>query len=291
MNDEFEFIENQKGKRSLIRNGHRYNYNVTNRNESTLWRCVNRKICSASITKDKNDQCILKESCHVCEVNIVSNEVCKSKAVLKNAVCENLGSVRKIVEEHNSFQNARTQSENFDLIPQFQSIKDTLYRARKKFLVTDLLAYNDTQSVTIPEVLAKDFLVCEDQEKIFVFSTKTARRFMKKASSYYADGTFRVCPKPFYQLYVLHIDCNSDTKSTNIVPVVFALLPNKSEWTYTRLFQLIKDNFKMAITSFKCDYEIAQINAISSVFPDVSVSGCYHHYNEAIWRYSKKKKN
>ena len=41
--------------------------------------------------------------------------------------------------------------------------------------------------------------------------------------------------------------------------------------------------------SFKCDFKMAQINAVNLVYPDANISGCYRHYNAAIWKNAEKK--
>lgn len=290
MNREFQIINNQKGGLLLLRkDGHRYTRNKLNGNGTTLWRCVSRNVCSSSITLDKNKQRILREVDHVCVPSVFQNEILKKKENLKVAVCKDLGSVPKIVEESFSAMR-RGHEDDRDLIPTFRMIKDSLYRARKKFLNTNLLTHSNLDTIVIPEAISRNFLVVEDgdQDKILVFSTNTARRIMKKGEYYFADGTFKSTPKPYYQLYVLHLDLKSDENSTNIVPVVYALLPNKTEQTYTRLFILIKQRFNIEIKAFKSDYEIAQINAVSTVFPNADISGCYHHFNDAVWKYSKK---
>lgn len=143
MNRELQIIKNQKGGLLMIRgNGYRYTKNKTNANGITLWRCVNR-ICSASATLDKDNQNILRESAHVCEPSIVMNEIVKKREELKRAVCKNLGPVPKIVED--AMKKLRKDNKkDSDLIPTFNSMKDSLYRSRKRF-------------ITIPEVLAKNF--------------------------------------------------------------------------------------------------------------------------------------
>lgn len=112
---------------------------------------------------------------------------------------------------------------------------------------------------------------------------------MKRPGSYYGDGTFISAPGPFYQMFVLHLDLNSDEDCTNIVPVIYTLLPNKTQQTYTRLFRILKDQLGIKIKDYKCDYEIAQINAVKSAFPDANVTGCYYHYNHAVWKNAEKK--
>lgn len=79
----------------------------------------------------------------------------------------------------------------------------------------------------------------------------------------FGDGTFHV-PPPFYQLYTIHIDVDSCNEMTNIVPLLYALLPDKSQNTYERLFTLIKDQFGSDIPYYKCDFEVAQMNAFKT---------------------------
>jgi hypothetical protein len=80
------------------------------------------------------------------------------------------------------------------------------------------------------------------------------------------------------------VDLSSCGEYTNIVPVIYALLPNKKEDTYRRLFSLVREVLNIDICKFKCDYEKALINAFKTVFPRAVVTGCYYHYNHAIWK-------
>lgn len=84
------------------------------------------------------------------------------------------------------------------------------------------------------------------------------------------------------------VDIESCTKSTQVVPCLFALLPNKCQDTYERLFKMVKDYFEIDIKHFKCKFEISQQNAIQVVFPNSEVSGCYYNFNAAVWGKSDK---
>lgn len=284
MSEELDFICNQKGNQTLIWKGFQYNKNKTNK-DSTLWRCINRTACNASLTLDKSRKIVLRESTHSCELNIVAINIKKENIRLKKEVCDNLGPIQEICESTLADLRDKNRDDR-DLIPTFRSLKSSLYRARKKYLNTDLLVHNNTETVQIPQSLSKKFLVCEDgsTEKIIIFATNIAKKIMRTPGSYYADGTFKSAPKPFYQMFVLHMDLASDENTTNIVPVIYALLPNKSEQTYMRLFSLIKENLQIQIKTFKSDYEIAIMNAVSAVFPQARVTGCYH-FNAAIGKY------
>ncbi|CAH0402138.1 unnamed protein product [Chilo suppressalis] len=65
--------------------------------------------------------------------------------------------------------------------------------------------------------------------------------------------------------------------------MVYKLLPDKCQETYTRLLYLIKKHFpNFNPHSFKIDYEMAMANAIQTVFQSAKITGCYFHYTNAI---------
>lgn len=281
---EFEIVTNQKGNLALLRSGYRYTKNVTNKGGTTLWRCVRRSICNASVTTNKNNEKLLRESLHTCQPDHLDNEVLKEKQILKEAVCKNLGPIQKIIEKRN-----RDNIKGQDLGISYRSCKDSLRRARKKYLGTDILAHSNPESITIPEALGSEFLIHQDYE-ILLFATNVSKKIVKRPGKYYADGTFKTTPKPYYQLFTIHCDIGSSEEQTNIIPVAFALLMNKTQVVYEKLFYILKDKLRVQMLTFKSDYETAILNAASKVFPSAQISGCYHHYNDAVWRMSKKLK-
>lgn len=124
-----------------------------------------------------------------------------------------------------------------------------------------------------------------DNKRIIIFCTQRARELLLTVQDYYSDGTFKICPKPFDQLYTIHGDIGSTVNSTNIVPLVYALMSDRQQSSYVALFSLIKSQVPgWNPTKYKTDYEKAAMSAIAKVFPSVIVSGCYYHFNKAIWR-------
>lgn len=91
-----------------------------------------------------------------------------------------------------------------------------------------------------------------------------------------------MCPEPFCQLYTVHVDLGSGIKTNNVVPTVYGLLPNKTLNTYVRFFTLLKEKLGINNTHYKCDYEVAAMNAVISVFPDAKIFGCLFHYQKAV---------
>jgi hypothetical protein len=66
-------------------------------------------------------------------------------------------------------------------------------------------------------------------------------------------GTFKVCPKEFYQLYVIQCMVFPQT-----IPVVYALLKRKAQNTYLSLFSMLKSLFNLLDPEYYiCDFELA----------------------------------
>lgn len=280
----FFFIESQKKKRVLLLNGHRYNLNVTNKGGSTLWRCSKRNECCASLTINKDENKIIRQlNQHTCKANFDKN---RSDIVMdrcKKLVRQKAKPVQKI------FENEFGKEDEIEQVPHFNSKKDTLFRARRKYLNVCKTEFKNLNEVIIPEILADNFLICEDgcnNNKILIFSTPISRQCIKylKNKMYFVDGTFKATPKPFYQLLSIHVDLNSCEDITCVMGVIYALLPDKRQETYERLFGLIKQYFEIDMMAIKCDYETALINGIKDAFPTTQITGCYYHLNKAVWK-------
>lgn len=100
----------------------------------------------------------------------------------------------------------------------------------------------------------------------------------------YCDGTFYTCPSVFHQIYTIHIQIDGI-----MYPVVYALLPSKSEQVYTRFFNLVQrtmitNNLPFSPTTVLMDFERAAQNAIRSVCHGITIKGCFFHYIQCIWR-------
>jgi hypothetical protein len=75
----------------------------------------------------------------------------------------------------------------------------------------------------------------DDNKRILIFGSDTALTDLTYAKNWAGDGTFKSSPTIFYQLYIIHVQHNEIS-----VPRLFCLLPDKTEETYTRLFEAIK---------------------------------------------------
>ena len=72
-------------------------------------------------------------------------------------------------------------------------------------------------------------------------------------------------------------------------PLVYNLLPAKSQIIYTKLLTLLKDlcqqhQLKLPPRTIFLDYEVAIRHAAHAVFPGIKAKGCLFHYTQCIWR-------
>ncbi len=76
----------------------------------------------------------------------------------------------------------------------------------------------------------------DNHERILIFGDHFMVNQLEASNFWLADGTFKLTPKVFYQLYTIHIQIS------DIAPAcVYALLPNKTEATYNRFLKALLD--------------------------------------------------
>jgi hypothetical protein len=92
------------------------------------------------------------------------------------------------------------------------------------------------REMTIETNKSEHFLLINDQDNgILIYSSHTNLKYMcNDMSELFIDGTFKCCPKYFYQMYTLH-----GCKNNNYVPLLYALLPAKDEKCYRIMWDLI----------------------------------------------------
>ena len=78
-------------------------------------------------------------------------------------------------------------------------------------------------------------------------------------------------------------------KNGNYVPLVFTILPAKTEICYQKMWTFITDyctekNLVPAPKTIHIDFEKAMHKAISSTFPNTSIMCCIFHFSQNFWR-------
>lgn len=231
----------------------------------------------------------LNQKHHTCQSNEEKNIVDKALADLKETVTTSNRPVPRLYNE--AMVELQDAGLNFVAdIPSLSNTQHCLYTIRNKAMHVSKTIYKCLKEVEIPEKFSSFVLAdySDEGSRILVFCSLTARDSVSNIKEYFMDGTFKSCPKPFAQLYTLLGDVGSSMETTKVVPLIFALLPDKTEKTYFILFSLIRSqlsHWKPAIVH--CDYEIAAINAMSELFPETQIKGCFYHWCRAVWRKAK----
>ena len=119
-----------------------------------------------------------------------------------------------------------------------------------------------------------------DADRIFIFGTNQSLQLLSQSQNWFGDGTFKVCPQIFFQIYTIHAQING-----RILPCIYALLPNKTEETYTRLFREVEQQVAISPTNILMNFERAALNSVRQVYPNTEFKGCFYHFSSNIWKH------
>lgn len=233
---------------------------------------------------------LLDSTPHQCVPNVAEVEVQKAKYVCKKRAREEISiTVRSIYND----EFRKILNKGYDLaaeLPTYDKVRSGLGKERRKSLGTSInpaksadVFLNDDQ-LTFSD--GTNFLLMDLNEngtRCLVFSGSTGRHLLKTCTDFFLDGTFKSCPKQFKQIYTIHTDVGSSEEETNILPVAYALLENKTKGTYIQLFEALQ-NWGWSPKYIKLDFEMAAVEAVRLIFPESFVSGCNYHYNQCLWR-------
>ena len=109
-----------------------------------------------------------------------------------------------------------------------------------------------------------------------VFGDNELIKFLQSSPSWLADGTFKLSPKTFYQLYTVHIQC------PGIAPAcVYGFLPNKTEGTYKLFLDVLLSLLPNAAPDkVLIDFELAAIKTFKKALPNATISGSFFHLSQ-----------
>ena len=165
-----------------------------------------------------------------------------------------------------------------------------MYRERRKKLPT--LPKNRKEVHDVVDQLEtktnkdENFVLVNDRNaEIIIFSTYLNMEYLcNNMSELFIDGTFKCCPRFFFQLYTIH-----GCKNGNYVPLVYCLLPSKSEACYIKMWSLLLDycrnkGLTLQPEVIHVDFEKAMHNAVNFLFPDTQLDCCTFHLGQCWWR-------
>lgn len=162
------------------------------------------------------------------------------------------------------------------LMPTYNNIRSMVYRARNKLIPT-----NPTEAEQIsltPEMTTikrgqttLNFLIADRVEqydelieapadRLIIFGTDECLKIACETEDLLMDGTFRISPSQFEQLYVIHAMYEGVA-----IPVMYAFLTDRTTATYRRMLELIKSEagerghvFAPKVWQFTCIFKQVQ---------------------------------
>ncbi|KAG0435670.1 hypothetical protein DMUE_4608, partial [Dictyocoela muelleri] len=171
-------------------------------------------------------------------------------------------------------------------MPKYNTIRDKITRVRRKnnvTIITDDIPENIKHTFANEKFLKYDSGQ-EDENRIVVFSTNTHFLHSGFAEHWSCDGTFYACPRQFLQIYSIH----ASIKGQNF-PLVYSLMKNKSEHSYERLFQIVKEKIpNSALKYVSIDFEMSAFLDIRKVFSETQIFGCFFNFTQSLFRRIQK---
>lgn len=290
-------VISERGKKKLVYN--RYIFwrdGQSSDGKITFWRCSNRykSFCKARVhtvdglvTKELHEHSHLQEERHV--------QIAKVRTVVKEraATANDMSTPANIISDATVGLPGAVRAHIVE-----KNVKRTIQRTRLRTAAAPANPQN-CEDLEIPDsykhILLDDarglelFLQYDsgaEENRILIFGTEESKRVLELSENWQADGTFKVTPPIFAQVYSIHASRHGD-----LVPAFYCLLTNKAQETYERLFRAVRQLIPNAHpTSFLVDFEISATNAIRMVFEydELTVSGCFFHLNENVRKHMQQ---
>jgi hypothetical protein len=286
-NLKMNFITTEKGKRKLIINGYMYVFQKILADEVSSWECVLRRKghCNARVKITATDEFIEHTNEHTHPSSEINCELSTITSNLKRRATDTMDTSQQILgaELTNISEGAAVN------LPIIDHLRRNIRRTRENRDAPPLPANREA----IPDLPnefritsnGEPFLIFDsgigDLNRILIFASPQGLQFLSNSQHWYADGTFKVCPELFFQLYTIHAQ-----QEGKIFPCIFSLLPNKTENTYTRFFTEVL-NHTNAPNDILVDFEKSAINAIHNVNPNIETKGCFYHLSANILKHIK----
>lgn len=115
-----------------------------------------------------------------------------------------------------------------------------------------------------------------------MFSKNANLNTLDTFKNWMTNGTFRVVPKLFNQLYTIH-----GYKNKTTFPLVYILMANRTAKPYNEMLQVLKNKNPNFNTHYIIiDFEKASVTAFYSEFPQTKIRVCFFHFRQCtrIWR-------
>ena len=287
-----EYILSNKGGKKLIHGGYMYTKKGVTK-VAIRWECTQRCAleCKGLLRVDiTDDTSILSSTPHSHLPSEAKVKVAAAKQEMKRKLLESsaaggnthqefCGVLSKLTpEERRNFGNAASVKRSFNR-----------YAAQGRPNNPKSI---DELEIVAPWSLDEDgcrFLIFDNknnENRILIFGTDQCLRHLSASQFWFMDGTFKVAPILFKQLYVIRAALDDSA-----VSAVYAFLSSKEEDTYVEMLEAISKKcddigHPLDPSNIMIDFEKGMFNAIYRVFgSQVFVKGCFFHLTKNTWKH------
>lgn len=130
----------------------------------------------------------------------------------------------------------------------FVKARPVIRNAEELEIPDEMASYNDGENgrclsfhyqfnLRLDVLFYRGFCETSDGKKHHIFATDRMLNLLKESDHWLADGTFKVAPKIFHQLYVIHAQW-LETETT--LPCVYVLMSRRKKIDYVAVFEWVK---------------------------------------------------
>jgi hypothetical protein len=259
--------------------------------DKIYWRCILRSKCTGRMQTTIVTQ--VSDNAHIIVEPSLHNHVPDMKLAVRG---ESVASMRKRVRDaptqplfrayKSSLAEMHEPVDLKSLLPGYRSVRSILQLERANNIPKLPKTKNDINlegewGKTLDN---EPFILPRADNNTLIFSTDENLKCLSESETLYVDGTFKVCPSLYTQLYSVH-----GLYKGHVVPLVYALLSDKKSATYYSLLNIIRDALARLglLLNPKCimsDFESGLMEAVKLQFPHTQHLGCHFHFGQALWR-------
>lgn len=277
----FVFGTSTKGKRTLIYKNYEYVKECANVNGTVSWRCrfVKKFKCKARLVSLDDRVVAEKQPEHTHGGNIANSLARKAVGEMKEA----MGDLMATPSASQASVSATLSDDVLMALPKRATLSRALQRTRQKVVTAALPAIPTDLLFAIPAQFTEMVLYDSGpgDDRLLIMGCNELLDGLARAQIWLADGTFKVVPSLFFQLYSLHFSFGNGINPAGL----YGLLVNKTGNTYERFLREVQRLIPLASPrTILVDFEKAAMNSFAAVYPLASVTGCYFHLCQSVNR-------
>lgn len=270
-----------KRKQTVIYHNFEYVKDRDNVNTTTAWRCrmYQSMKCKARLTTIGSE--VVKEHGeHTHSGNVAT-------ALGRRAVGEMKAKMDSLLSTPSSSQAAVVVTLDDHVLmalPKHRALSRTLQREKCRQTAGDNIPAAPSDLMFVMPQMFEDMVLFDSgpgEDRFIILGCQQLLDGLARADLWLADGTFKVVPHIFFQLYSIHFNFGSGINPAGL----YCLLTNKTGDTYRRLLSELKRLIPLAAPKkILVDFERATINAFADAYPSAVVTGCYFHLSQSVLR-------